>query len=582
MSTPLKIYQYQSVVYNDTTTGAGPFTLSWSFPGGIPSSGTGSTETVFYNIPGYYTASLTATDIYGTTKTLVEPSLIEVSASSLIAGISGPTPSTIKMNQGYQLDDASVGDPYPATSWLWTLPYGITAGTQNVGVTGYVDWNFLAGGYTAAPGAIYNGDIFLTANNGYNPASASAIVQVQKLGPSEQLYMNATGPVSTNYVTGLTGGLVTLAMSMPTVPAQAQDLGYPSETDFVFHLDYLTRGSTNKLNEYFHSTSESAYATIQTGFWNSNPISDPPIGGYLIINGAVYNPQYSPVPSNDAILYGEYVIQNQTYDLFVVDSTGFLEDKYTNYNYNIDLLSYLITNPYRIIHSGNIQFLNSNDNPGGPAGITFIDPAGLGASGSNPMVYSRAYLNGLGPSSYAPYPVYEVYISAIVGGFPYGATATFQSVGLTGNDPVTSGNFFVAQDNSNGVGIVKILNTAINSSSIPGGTGNIEFVAGSYFNCDYSAGATSGSFDSVNYNGIALLLKNKPLVSMVTITDNSYSLGNSYSPAIAIAPFLGISPTDVINNPQGSTETCSGMFWGPVTPPLSYNVLNFGGSVNYP
>ena len=52
MSIPLKIYQYQSVVYTDTTTGASPFTLSWAFPGGIPSSGTASTETVFYNIPG--------------------------------------------------------------------------------------------------------------------------------------------------------------------------------------------------------------------------------------------------------------------------------------------------------------------------------------------------------------------------------------------------------------------------------------------------------------------------------------------------------------------------------------------------
>ena len=72
MSIPLKIYQYQSVVYTDTTTGASPFTLSWAFPGGSPTGGTSTTEVVFYNVPGYYTTSLTATDIYGTTRTLVD------------------------------------------------------------------------------------------------------------------------------------------------------------------------------------------------------------------------------------------------------------------------------------------------------------------------------------------------------------------------------------------------------------------------------------------------------------------------------------------------------------------------------
>ena len=220
--------------------------------------------------------------------------------------------------------------------------------------------------------------------------------------------------------------------------------------------------------------------------------------------------------------------------------------------------------------------MNSSQNPGGPAGITFIDPSGLGASGSNPMVYSRQYLSSLGPSTYTPYPVYQVYISAIIGGFPYGATASFESIGLTGNDSITGGNFFVSQDNSNGVGFVKILNSAINSS-ILGGTGNIEFVTGSYFNCDYSSGSTGTSYNPINYNGVGFLIKNKLAVGIVSITDNSLALGNSYFPPIKLAPFMA----NVVNT-QGSTETCTGMFSGIITPPATFNNFNFGGYVNYP
>jgi hypothetical protein len=572
----LTIFQYQSVLFNSTTTGATPINLQWDFPGGSPLTGTGPTKTVYYNVPGNYSVTLTATDAYGTVNSLAETNIIRVNPTTVTPGISGPSPASVRMNEGYNVDDASVGNPYPAISWYWQLPYGVTASTQNVGVTGYIDWYTLTGTYTGSPGSSYTGNIILTVNNGYSPAASTTTVEVQKLGPTESLYMNATGPFSPGFIAGLTGGLVTLVPFLPPQPAIASDFGYVGETDFVFKLNFLSRGSTNKFNQYFHSANESAYASIQTGFWNSDPMADPPIGGYLIVNSAVYNPQYSLITANDAINYGEYVIQNQLYEFFIVDQTGFLEDKYTNYNYNIDLISYLITNPYRIIHSGNIQFLNSAQNPGGPAGISFIDPAGLGASGSNPMVYSRQYLNSLGVSSYTPYPVYQVYISAVIGGSPYGATASFESIGLTGNDPVTSGNFFVAEDNIGGIGFVKILNTAINSS-ILGGTGNIEFVSGSYFNCDYSSGSTGASYDPGNYNGVALLIKNKTTVGIVSITDNSFALGNSYSPPIKLAPFLA----DLVNM-QGSTETCTGMFSGILTPPVMFNSFNFGGSVNYP
>lgn len=581
MSIPLKIYQYQSVVYADTTTGASPFNLSWSFPGGNPSSGTASTETVFYNIPGFYTVTLTATDIYGTTKSLVEPSLIEVAASSLIGGISGPTPSKVKMNEGYQLDDASVGDPYPAISWLWTLPYGVTAGTQNVGVTGYIDWYTLTGTYSGSPGAIYDGAIYLTANNGYNPTSSSAVIQVEKLGPSEILFMNATGPVSSTITTGFAGSLP-LSITPPSVPISTFDFGYPVD-HWLVKADFRLRGFSNTTNQYFHSTNESAQMLILTGLWNIQTFMDT-IQGFIVIQGLLYS-QYSAVTVNTAIGTGEYVIQNQSPEFFLADEIDFLEGLYNNNNYSVSLINTLISNPYKILHSGNIQYINSAQYnfPPGLTGMSFIDPAGLGASGSNPMVYSSAYLQNLtGLPPTPPNPIYTVYISVTIAGFPYGATAQIGLAGVTGNDPLTNGNFFVAQTNSNGPGFVHYLNSAI-SASIPGGTGTVDFVASVDYNCDYN-GPSGASYNPTNYNGAALRILNNSLVQMVSISDNSQTITSSYTPPpnFPIAPF-----TADPNNSQGSTETCSGIASIMLTPiigsgPGAYNSFTLGGTVGYP
>lgn len=72
MAESLQIYQYQSVNFTDTSSGEAPLTRSWSFSGGSPATGTGITAAVFYNVPGDYTVSLTETDAYGTTSTLVK------------------------------------------------------------------------------------------------------------------------------------------------------------------------------------------------------------------------------------------------------------------------------------------------------------------------------------------------------------------------------------------------------------------------------------------------------------------------------------------------------------------------------
>ena len=578
MSIPLKIYQYQSVVYASTTTGASPFTLSWSFPGGNPSSGTASSVTIFYNVPGYYTTSLTATDIYGTTNTLVEPSLIEVSASSLIGGISGPTPAKVRMNEAYQLDDASVGDPYPAVSWLWTLPYGVTAGTQNVGVTGYIDWYTLTGTYSGSAGAIYDGTIYLTASNGFNPTSASAVVQVEKLGPSEILFINATGPASSTVATGFVGS-VPLSIVPPNDPISSIDFGYPVD-HWLVKTDFRFRGFSNFTNQYFHSTNESGQVMILTGLWNIQMFMDT-IPGFIVIDGLLYT-DYSSVTVNTAIGTGLYVIQNQSPEFFLADETDFLEGLYNNNNYSIQLINTMLSNPYKALHSGNLQYVNTAQYnfPPGLTGMSYIDPLGMGASGENPMIYSPAYLQSLlgAPIN----PQYTVYITANIGGTPYGATATIGLLGATGNDPLTGGNFLVAQNNSNGPGFVQYLNSAINAS-IPGGTGYIDFVAGPQFNCSYN-GPSGASYDPTNYNGVILRILNNTLIESVSISDNSDALSSSYTPDIAFAPFAANT-----TNTQGSTETCSGIasIIGGLTRimgsgPGVFNSFTLGGTVGYP
>lgn len=570
MAESLQIYQYQSVNFTDTSSGAVPLTRSWSFSGGSPATGTGITAAVFYNVPGDYTVSLTETDAYGTTSTLTKTNLIRVSPTTLVAGISGPSPSSVKMNEGYNLQDSTVGTPFPPTSWSWTLPYGRSASTQNVGVTGYADWNTLTGGYTGAPGVSYTANISLSTSNAYLSSSSSTSVQVQKLGPSEQLYLNATGPSSPNFVTGLSGGILTTG----GVPVYMNFFGY-SSSNMIIRLNYLLRGTSNKTNLYFHSDTETATVVMNTGLWSS--MYNDVIGGMMLIQGQIYS-LYSYLTPDDAINLGFYIVSNQTSEFFLGDTTGLLLNLYTNYNYSAGLLNYLVNNPYKIAHSGNLQYANTQN----PTPMTFVN---IGGSNSNPAVYSSAYLQNINlPSTPTPAnPVYQIYVSVTMGGIPYGATASIGTPGATGNDPLTSGNpnggFYTAQDTVNGAGFVSFLNSAVNSS-IPGGTGSIQFVASPDFSCGWSNPVGSG-YSPSDYYGVALLVKNATLVQLVTISDNSATINSYYSsnmPPLAtpIAPF-----TANYGNTQGSLENCSGLFSTPlsITPGLIYNVMNFGGSV---
>lgn len=563
MADILQIYQYQTVDFTDTSTGALPLTRIWSFPGGIPTSSTTLTPNIKYSVPGTYSVTLTETDNFGTTKSLIETNIIQVSSSSLLAGISGPSPASVKMDEGYQLDDSSTGTPFYPTSWAWTLPYGRSATTQNVGVTGYGDWNTLTGTYSGLPGSTYTGNISLTSSVTISGttlnSTSSTTVDISKLGPLENLYLNATGSSTTEYVTGLSGGLVVYPGNIPAI---GSDFGYPANSNLVIKLDYRLRGFGNNSNLYFHSTNEVGSVNMSTGLWSPN--FDDIINGFLIIQGLIYT-QFSVVPVDPAISLGEYIVAGQSPDIFLIDESSLLSNLYNNYNYSPDLLSYLIVNPYKIIFSGNIQNINQSGAPGTP--MTFIDTGG--GSNSNPVVYSSAALVALGVPLLSA--TYEVYISVTLTGLPpIGMTASFGTAGQTGNDPIT-GNYYVAQDNSNGLGFVTRLNNVIASSGVPSGTGSLQFKANPIFSILNGTG-----YDSSGFNGVSLEIKTTQ-IDFVTITDNSASLSASIFPA-TIAPFLGN-----YFNSQGSTETCTGMFHfnppGFTNTPVIYNNLVFGGSI---
>ena len=571
MADILQIYQYQTVDFTDISTGALPLTRLWSFPGGIPTSSTTLTPNIKYSVPGTYSVTLTETDNFGTTKSLTEVNIIQVSPSSLTASISGPSPSSVKMDEGYQLNDASTGTPFAPTSWAWTLPYGRSATTQNVGVTGYTDWNTLTGTYSGAPGSTYTGNISLTASVTISGttlnSTSSTTVNISKLGPGEILYLNATGGSSTEYQTGLSGGILVYPGNLP---ARASDFGYSADQNLILKLNFGLRGVGNNSNSFFHSTNETSTLQMFTGLWSLNNMDI--INGFLVIQAPIYT-QFSLITVNSAISLGNYIISHQSPDIFFVDQDGLFLDLYTNYNYSPDLLSYLIVNPYKIIFSGNIQYVNIS-NP-----ITFvdIDPTPLGISNSNPVVYSSAALGLL--SIIGPSAIYEITLSVVLGGIPTIINVPFGTAGASGNDPIT-GNYYVAQDNLNGLGIVTIINNAITAAfpPFPGGTSFLEFEANPIFSIYNGSG-----YDPTGFNGIAMKIKSTAVES-VTITDNSQALTNlgptgPSGPISIIAPFL-IN----LSNTQGSTETCTGM--ATLLPngmimnnPPYFNQIDFGGSI---
>src|SRR6056300_869842 len=107
MASNIRIYETQSVIYTDTTSGGlPPYSRRWTFTGGNIASATGATALVRYNNPGSYTATLTVTDFNNVTNSFTSTNGIEVLASSVLASFTR-VPASILMGQTTQFTDTS-------------------------------------------------------------------------------------------------------------------------------------------------------------------------------------------------------------------------------------------------------------------------------------------------------------------------------------------------------------------------------------------------------------------------------------------------------------------------------------------
>ena len=131
MPSTINIYQSQSVLFTDTTSGGlPPYSRLWSFSGGNISSATGATALVSYTSPGAYTASLTVTDDDGISASFSSSSGIVVNPSVITSSFTR-SPSSVLMSQQVTFTDTSTGLPSGPTGWQWSAGGSSYATTQN-------------------------------------------------------------------------------------------------------------------------------------------------------------------------------------------------------------------------------------------------------------------------------------------------------------------------------------------------------------------------------------------------------------------------------------------------------------------
>ena len=131
--TPTTVCSGQTVSYFDLSTNS-PTSWSWSFPGGTPAASTLQNPVVTYNVAGTYSATLTATNAYGSnTSTQTNYITVNNCPPPPIANFSG-SPTTLCAGGTVSFTDLSTNGP---TSWNWSFPGGTpsTSVAQNPVIT---------------------------------------------------------------------------------------------------------------------------------------------------------------------------------------------------------------------------------------------------------------------------------------------------------------------------------------------------------------------------------------------------------------------------------------------------------------
>jgi gliding motility-associated-like protein len=138
-----------AVSFTGSATGAGPFTWSWSFPGGVPATSTSQNVPVLYNNPGNYTATLIVRNASGNSLPFTIPITVNPipSANFTQDKTNGCAPTWVHFT-----NTTVPGPGETITSYLWNFGDGFqdtvpspshrytTSGNKNV--TLYVNNNF--------------------------------------------------------------------------------------------------------------------------------------------------------------------------------------------------------------------------------------------------------------------------------------------------------------------------------------------------------------------------------------------------------------------------------------------------------
>jgi len=532
MSSTINIYQSQSVLFTDTTSGGlPPYSRLWSFSGGNISSATGATALVSYASPGSYTAILTVTDDAGVSASFTSSSGIVVNAPVITSSFTKSL-SSVLMSQQVTFTDTSTGLPSGPTGWQWSAGGSSYATTQN-STRFYDNWQNVPGANLAdVGGTVVNVTIALQASNSFTSGTSTQSVPFSKIGASEMSILNRDSP----------GGAYGRYADVSYTGVIASSLGYPTPS-YVYEIDFDTYGTT--IN-HFHSDLEDA-GIILTGLTGKSEFlltGVSSIAGYIIVNDALY------ATGDPEIAIGKYIYPSLgPTKLFFADdgSAGNISDLINSHNWTTSLVASILDNIHPQLNSAQSIYY----------GIVY--PVSAFSGGRNPIVYSPQYLTSVGAGGQAV----QVRITVTLGS-SYLTICDFDGNSGVGNE--TGGNYYTMQDVGPNVGIASMLNSSIAASSIPGGTGTLEFFA------DQSLNIFPGSTPA-NYSGLRLEVKDNT-VSEVFMTDNIGGLNTVY----------GLSLFPVFYTYTGSTQSsCIGIPSGLDLTNLQYDAngtnITYGNSI---
>lgn len=543
MAEQIQIYQNQAVNFADTSSGGQPpLSRLWTFSGGSISSATGATATVYYTNPGLYNVTLTITDSVGTSKSLVETNLINVSAAFILSNFTGTPTSALLMSTPVNFVDASTGEPQPPDTFSWNIGGNVFA-TQNVSFSGFDDWFSIGGIPGDAPGDTISVSAQLTASKGSLADTEVKSFPVTKIGAEETTYINTRGnPFYDN------DSVFTVEMS-GAVPLVTSDIPSYSGSDIVYKL--TTNNATQPLTG-FHTTTENVTLAYSGGIYPQDTgLCES--GGYLIVDDFLYGSGLTQIVDGQYItpdivpgITGLYFTSSQLDNAY----NGAYSPIPGAYAYSLSLIDDVVNSLYPQTNSGQAVSLNT----------TFETNEVLGTD-EYPVVISPMGISAV-PGGTGSYNI-NLTVN-YVSGSPQTAFIQFNANGGMGNEISGSGSYYVMQDTAGPLlGVASMINLGI-VAGISGGTGTIEAFASPIYNTNISGGLTG------DYNGLSLKIKSLN-VSSISITDNSQALNTLVGGLIIIPPF-GFS------NLTPSPTTCTGIL---MNLDISSYVSSFGTQLNY-